>query len=51
MDANGKWIFSVCGSFLLGIFQQFLQVLFQLGECFGSDCVEFELNPGFIVEV
>ena len=36
---------------LLGIFQQFFQVFFQFGECFGFDCVEFGLNSGFVVEV
>ena len=36
---------------MLGIFQQFFQVLFQFRECFGFDCVEFGLNPGFVVEV
>ena len=36
---------------MLGIFQLFFQVLFQFGECFGFDRVEFGLNPGFVAEV
>ena len=50
MDAIGKYGISVRGSFLLGIFQQFSQVLFQFGECFDFDYVKFGLNSGFVRE-
>ena len=35
---------------MLGIFQQFFQILFQFRECFGFDYVEFGLNSGFVRE-